>query len=529
MSGNVTRELIASLVAGGSTAQATAAHQVTQNGYLDGIETLIGTTNTSLSTLITQTDTVESLLSSVVGAVDGVTVKVNNVANNTSSLAIDADTTHTKLDLIVTNTTGTATAAHQVTQNGYLDGIETLIGTTNTSLGTVVTNTTGLATAAHQVTQNGYLDGIEGLIGTTNSTLSTISGTLTTQGNVALATAAHQVTQNGYLDGIEGLIGTTNSTLSTMSTNISDLETLATTRNSTLSTMSTNISDLETLATTRNSTLTTISTNQTTIQHTIIDTVQNADKANFVTNPFEPILAIGERHDGVRTYHCNGYSSAVGATWQVLGVQTRATVNALANSTVQVVSSSASDTSGGVYARNVLVVGYVGTTITPRNLSLNGTTPVTSPETFSLPLLKAYVINFGTSEYNIGEITVSDGTTEITRIRAQEGTSGDCFIAVARDDRNGYFVINRFSYTTDSDNTFIQLVCNSIDTFTGSQRTSGVRVLYSAKSKAGTFNFSDYPIMEQIEFPAIVYLRAQIASGTAYVSGSIEVTAFTTV
>ena len=69
--------------------------------------------------------------------------------------------------------TGAATSANQTTELGYLDGVETLIGTTNSTLTTI----------------DGRVDGIEALIGTTNSTLTTI---------------------DGRVDGIEALLGTTN-------------------------------------------------------------------------------------------------------------------------------------------------------------------------------------------------------------------------------------------------------------------------------------------------------------------------------
>ena len=48
---------------------------------------------------------------------------------------------------ITATVSGGATAAHQVTQNGYLDGLEALIGTTNTTLSTVDGRVDGLETS----------------------------------------------------------------------------------------------------------------------------------------------------------------------------------------------------------------------------------------------------------------------------------------------------------------------------------------------------------------------------------------------
>jgi hypothetical protein len=90
------------------TGVATAANQTTLIGHVDGVETLIGTTNSTLSTIDGRVDGVEALLTT-----------------------IDADTG---------SLPGIATS---------VDGIETLIGTTNTTLTTI----------------DGRVDGVETLLG----------------------------------------------------------------------------------------------------------------------------------------------------------------------------------------------------------------------------------------------------------------------------------------------------------------------------------------------------------------------------
>lgn len=104
-------------------------------------------------------------------------------------------------DAVTPSGPGQTTAAHSVSVVFASDA--TLPGVT----------VTGGATAAHQVTQNGYLDGLETLIGTTNTTLATI---------------------DGRVDGIETLIGTTNSSLTTIDGRVDGLETLVTATNASL-------------------------------------------------------------------------------------------------------------------------------------------------------------------------------------------------------------------------------------------------------------------------------------------------------
>lgn len=139
---------------------ATAAHQVTQNGYLDGLETLIGTTNSSLTTIDGRVDGLETLVTSTNTKLDTIDGRVDG------------------LEALVTST------------NGYVDGLETLVTSTNTKLDTI----------------DGRVDGIETLIGTTNSSLTTIDGRV--DGLEALVTST-----NGYVDGIETLVTATNASL----------------------------------------------------------------------------------------------------------------------------------------------------------------------------------------------------------------------------------------------------------------------------------------------------------------------------
>lgn len=100
--------------------------------------------DTDLTTIIGHVDGIEALL--------GGTIAVSNAGLTELASAINASA---QMDVnIAANGIGLATAAHQVTQNGYLDGIEALIGTTNTN--------TGASTTALQIMDdwdNGASDG----------------------------------------------------------------------------------------------------------------------------------------------------------------------------------------------------------------------------------------------------------------------------------------------------------------------------------------------------------------------------------
>lgn len=124
-------------------------------GYVDGIEGLLGTGNTSLANIDSILATASSTLTAILGAVDSLEDYFDGVeglltAGNASTSSIDTklSTTNTQLTSINANT----------------DTLEALIGTTNSALTTIDGRVDQL---------EGYADGIEGLIGTTNTTLST--------------------------------------------------------------------------------------------------------------------------------------------------------------------------------------------------------------------------------------------------------------------------------------------------------------------------------------------------------------------
>jgi hypothetical protein len=128
------------------------------------------------------------------------------------------------------NISGFSTAAHQVTQNGYLDGLEGLLTTIDTDTGNIATSVANIDTDCTTII--GHLDGVEGLLTTIDAdtgsillavdgieaSVDGIEGLLTTidadTGNLAgILTNTADIetlltTHSGYLDGIEGLLTT---------------------------------------------------------------------------------------------------------------------------------------------------------------------------------------------------------------------------------------------------------------------------------------------------------------------------------
>ncbi len=113
-----------------SAGMATEATSLSILAAVDGIETLIGSTNTKLDTIHTDIGT------TIAGYVDGIETAIGS--------------TNTKLDTLHTDI-GTTIA-------GYVDGIETLVTNTNSALANI----------------SGYVDGIETLVTATNVVLAKI-------------------------------------------------------------------------------------------------------------------------------------------------------------------------------------------------------------------------------------------------------------------------------------------------------------------------------------------------------------------
>lgn len=135
-----------------------AGHVDGLEGFSDGVEALIGSSNTKLDTLATHVDGLEALLAATNAALATLTGNVDGLE-------------------------GSATAL-----NGYADGLEALIGSTNAALTTLAGHVDGL---------EGFTDGVETLIGSTNTALTTLAG---------------------HVDGLEALLTATNAALALVGT-----------------------------------------------------------------------------------------------------------------------------------------------------------------------------------------------------------------------------------------------------------------------------------------------------------------------
>lgn len=146
----------------------TAALQTSLNGFVDGLEGLVATTNSTLAIIDLDVDGLEA-------SVDGLEALVGTTNSSLSSIDGHVDGLEALAALL----------------NGYVDGLEVLVGTTNSTLTTIDTHVDGLE--AIGTLTNTYIDGLEALVGTTNSTLSTIDTrvdgleTLQTSGNASLS------------------------------------------------------------------------------------------------------------------------------------------------------------------------------------------------------------------------------------------------------------------------------------------------------------------------------------------------------
>lgn len=176
------------------TGGATAANQTTVIGHVDGVETLLGTANTSLGSL-------DNAVGAVTGGVQGTSsLLAGGVYNLSPPTLTDGDQAALQFDVngnLKTALVGSIEADLEVgaqpaadphyvrCSDGSIAGA-CVVSATNLD---VQSGGADLATAAQLTTLDGRVDGLETLIGTTNTSLTTI---------------------DGRVDGIEGLLGTSN-------------------------------------------------------------------------------------------------------------------------------------------------------------------------------------------------------------------------------------------------------------------------------------------------------------------------------
>lgn len=140
------------LAADASTATLQTAGNATLaaiDGHVDGIETLITSTNTKLDTLHADVDGLEGFVDGLEGFVDGVETLLTS--------------TNTKLDTLHADVDGL---------EGFVDGLETLVTATNTKLDTLHADVDGLETI--ETAGNASLSSLDTKASTANTSLASI-------------------------------------------------------------------------------------------------------------------------------------------------------------------------------------------------------------------------------------------------------------------------------------------------------------------------------------------------------------------
>tara|TARA_R110000787_G_scaffold49859_4_gene119266 strand:- start:9949 stop:11349 length:1401 start_codon:yes stop_codon:yes gene_type:complete len=143
---------------------------------------------------------------------------------------------------------------------------------------------------------------------------------------------------------------------------------------------------------------------------------------NYDSTPTRPTnyryeVAMGRRQ-GRTTWNKFGYNDNISASANIIA-SFGGTFNIMTSAdTLNVVSTANNDSSGGQAARTIVLVGidsngdYQDETVT-----MNGQTPVTTTNTW-VGINRAYVASVGNSNYNQGDITISD-TSAIYGTQAQ--------------------------------------------------------------------------------------------------------------
>lgn len=147
-------------------------------GYVDGLEALLATSNTNTGNTATSVASIDTKTSTIIGHVDGLEGLIGTT--NSTLLTID----------------------------GHVDTLETLVAATNTKLDTANTNLGTIQTTLSAI--SGFVDQLEGFVDGIEGLLSTISTSLTTI--------------IGHVDGIEGLLGTSNTNTGNTATSVASLD-----------------------------------------------------------------------------------------------------------------------------------------------------------------------------------------------------------------------------------------------------------------------------------------------------------------
>ncbi len=194
------------------TGVATAANQTTIIGHVDGIETLIGTTNSTLTTIDGRVDGLETLvgttnttLTTIDGRVDGIEGLLTTIDSDTGTIATEVAglLTDTELRATPVPVSGTVTANLSATDNAVLDDIALDTEAIKTSLAGTLTVTGGgggveytegdtdatIVGSAIMFESNTGTNTLSAVSNTTPLPISDAGGAITVDGTVAVTNA----------------------------------------------------------------------------------------------------------------------------------------------------------------------------------------------------------------------------------------------------------------------------------------------------------------------------------------------------
>lgn len=114
----------------------------TIDGHVDGLETLVTSTNAKLDTIHTDLGTIDSHVDGLETAVASTNTKLDTIHGDVDGLETLATSANTKLDTL---------HADLGSIDGHVDGLETLVTSTNTKLDTLHTDVDGVETSLSSI------------------------------------------------------------------------------------------------------------------------------------------------------------------------------------------------------------------------------------------------------------------------------------------------------------------------------------------------------------------------------------------
>lgn len=259
---------------------------------------------------------------------------------------------------------------------------------------------------------------------------------------------------------------------------------------------------------------------------TILYYTDNRDKLNELNTslettgkPYELSVSQGEV-SGSTTLYKFGYNGDVTSTEETIwtpGGDINYRDDAI---TVEVSSSNINDTSGGTGARTIKVIGVdENYNQIEEDITMGGTNIVTGEKNF-LRVFRSFVTSAGTSETNIGTITIRSSDTDVTmaEIPVNGGGEGQTQMAVYTVPAGKTLYVNQLTFTASvsgTGNKYATIKLISRDSTTKVKRVRFVNVMNANRDTA---NFK-YPLV----YPEKTDLECRASSNdTALISASFE-------